>query len=47
LKNGADKFQGELIHFGSDKFPNWNIDDEFRPLRDEMMKTTDISEDTP
>ena len=24
LKNGADKFQGELIHFGSDKFPNWD-----------------------
>ena len=24
LKNGADKFQGELIHFGSDKFPDWD-----------------------
>jgi len=24
LKNGADKFQGELIHFGSDKFPAWD-----------------------
>ena len=24
LKNGADKFQGELIHFDSDKFPNWD-----------------------
>ena len=24
LKNGADKFQGELIHFGSAKFPNWD-----------------------
>jgi len=22
--NGADKFQGEWIQFGSDKFPNWN-----------------------
>ena len=21
--NGADKFLGELIHFGSEKFPNW------------------------
>ena len=21
--NGADKFQGELIRFGSEKFPNW------------------------
>ena len=21
--NGADKFQGELIQFGSEKFPNW------------------------
>ena len=24
-KNGADKFQGEHIHFGSEKFPDWNI----------------------
>ncbi len=31
----------------SDKFPNWSIDDDFRPLRDEMMKAIDISEDTP
>ena len=23
LKNGADKFPGEHIHFGTDKFPNW------------------------
>ncbi len=23
LKNGADKFKGELIHFGTDKFPDW------------------------
>ena len=23
-KNGADKFSGELILFGSEKFPNWN-----------------------
>jgi 5'(3')-deoxyribonucleotidase len=23
-KNGADKFVGELILFGSEKFPNWN-----------------------
>jgi len=23
LKNGADKFTGELIHFGTDKFPDW------------------------
>lgn len=23
-KNGADKFKGELILFGSDKYPNWN-----------------------
>jgi hypothetical protein len=22
-KNGADKFEGELIQFGSEKFPNW------------------------
>jgi len=22
-KNGAGDFKGELIHFGSDKFPNW------------------------
>ena len=22
-KNGADKFKGELIHFGTEKFPNW------------------------
>lgn len=23
-KNGADKFDGELIRFGSDEFPNWS-----------------------
>ena len=23
FKNGADKFQGEHIHFGSEKFPGW------------------------
>jgi len=23
LANGADKFKGEHIHFGTDKFPNW------------------------
>jgi len=23
LKNGADKFPGEHIHFGTDRFPNW------------------------
>jgi 5'-nucleotidase len=23
--NGADKFRGELILFGSDKFPNWTV----------------------
>lgn len=22
--NGSDKFTGEFIHFGSDKFPDWN-----------------------
>jgi len=24
LKNGADKFKGEHIHFGTEKFPDWN-----------------------
>lgn len=23
-KNGADRFEGELIQFGSDRFPDWN-----------------------
>ena len=23
-KNGADKFDGELLRFGSDEFPDWN-----------------------
>jgi len=23
LKNGADRFYGEHIHFGTDQFPNW------------------------
>ena len=23
LKNGAAEFKGEHIHFGSDRFPNW------------------------
>ena len=24
LKNGADKFKGELLHSGTEKFPDWN-----------------------
>ena len=24
LKNGADKFQGEHLHFGTSKFPDWD-----------------------
>ena len=24
LANGADRFEGELIQFGTDKYPNWN-----------------------
>lgn len=24
LKNGAEKFTGELIHFGTDNYPNWD-----------------------
>ncbi len=24
LKHGVDKFEGEHIHFGTDKFQNWN-----------------------
>ncbi len=24
IKNGVDKFQGEHIHFGTEKFPNWD-----------------------
>ena len=24
VKNGVDKFEGEHIHFGSEKFPNWD-----------------------
>jgi len=24
LKNGADKFKGEHIHFGTEKFPDWS-----------------------
>ena len=23
-KNGAGEFQGELIHFGTSEFPDWN-----------------------
>jgi len=23
LKNGADKFMGEHIHFGTERFPDW------------------------
>jgi hypothetical protein len=23
-KNGAGEFKGELIHFGTDKFPDWD-----------------------
>jgi 5'(3')-deoxyribonucleotidase len=25
LKNGAEDFQGEHIHFNTEKFPNWNV----------------------
>lgn len=28
-KNGADKFVGELILFGSEKFPNWEVVTEY------------------
>lgn len=28
-KNGADRFEGQLIHFGSDEFPNWELVTEF------------------
>jgi 5'-nucleotidase len=24
LKNGADKFEGEHLHFGKERFPDWN-----------------------
>ncbi len=24
-KNGAEKFEGELIHFGTKKFPDWTV----------------------
>lgn len=24
LKNGSEKFTGELIHFGTDKYPDWD-----------------------
>ena len=24
LRNGAEKFNGEHIHFGTEKFPDWN-----------------------
>lgn len=25
LKNGADKFRGKFIHFGTEQYPNWQI----------------------
>lgn len=25
LKNGASEFKGEHIHFGTEKYPNWEI----------------------
>lgn len=25
LKNGADKFQGDFMQFGSESFPNWEV----------------------
>jgi len=31
----------------SSKFPNWREDDDFRPLRDEMMKEINTREETP
>ena len=31
----------------SNKFPNWKIDDDFRPLRDEMMKAINTMDATP
>lgn len=31
--NGADKFKGELILFGSEKFPNWNVVTDYMMLK--------------
>jgi len=31
----------------SNNFPNWIIDDDFRPLRDEMMKELNATENAP
>ena len=25
IKNGADRFRGEHIHFGTERFPDWNV----------------------
>ena len=32
-KNGADKFQGEHIHFGTEKFPDWKSVVEYLTLK--------------
>jgi 5'-nucleotidase len=29
LKNGADRFSGEHVHFGSSQFPNWEVVTEY------------------
>ena len=36
LKNGADKFKGEHIHFGTEKFPNWSSVLDYLMTRKEM-----------
>ena len=33
LKNGVDRFRGEHIHFGTDKFPDWKTVTQY--LRDQ------------
>lgn len=33
LKNGADKFQGEHVHFGTPKFPEWQAVVEYLMIR--------------
>ncbi len=33
LKNGASKFAGEHIHFGSESFPNWQVVTKYLKLK--------------
>ena len=43
LHNGADKFQGEVVPFGSDEFPNWKSVTKYLLARAAIESVADLS----